>query len=308
MTLEYAHDKLPYRTLIDARGADWRASATGFASTIGLQSGESVAFALRIVPNDYVDVYSDADIDEREHVWIDWTNALLRVRIPGNTIAEATVNANIRDVASFPLLQGAREEWLAPQAGVPLYPALFGRDAFTTGWQAAILDGGELTSAGLSRLARLQSDRVNDWSDEEPGRIPYQVRQGPLARLSLNPYAAYYADVASPMMFIIALAHSFAWSGDKAVVRRQWDTARRIMDWARDSGDRDKDGYLEYFTRSSMGTKNQGWKDSGNAILYDDGTPVPAPLGTAELQGYWFAAQQMMAPLCWVMEDRDGAK
>jgi glycogen debranching enzyme len=35
---------------------------------------------------------------------------------------------------------------------------------------------------------------------------------------------------------------------------------------------------------------------------------VPAPLGTVELQGYWFAAQQMMAALSWVMDDHDGAK
>src|SRR6266513_863042 len=102
----------------------------------------------------------------------------------------------------------------------------------------------------------MQSNRSYEWRDEEPGRIPYQVRQGPLARLDINPYAAYYADYASPMMFIIALAHAFAWSGRKALVKRHWDTARRIMDWAREHGDRDGDGYLEYFTRSTGGTKN----------------------------------------------------
>jgi glycogen debranching enzyme len=154
----------------------------------------------------------------------------------------------------------------------------------------------------------MQTDRTTDWTDEEPGRVPYQMRQGPLARLDINPYAAYYADYASPMMFIIALAHSYAWSGDVAFIRRHWDVTRRIMDWARTYGDNDGDGYLEYRTRSSAGTKNQGWKDSGNAILYDDGTPVPAPLGTCELQGYWFAAQQMMAVLSWALDDRDGAK
>ncbi len=218
------------------------------------------------------------------------------------------MNANIHDIASFPLLQGPRDEWLAPQAGVPLYPALFGRDAFTTGWQAALVDGGALTNAALTRLGRLQSDRLNDWTDEEPGRIPYQMRQGPVARLGLSPYAAYYADYASPMMFIIALAHAYAWAGDRELVRGHWDVARRIMDWSREYGDRDGDGYLEYRTRSSKGTKNQGWKDSGNAILYEDGAPVPAPLGTCELQGYWFAAQQMMAALSWAMDRRDDAK
>jgi glycogen debranching enzyme len=305
---EYAHETLKYATAVEATGADWTSSATGFASTITLRPGETARVGLRVRPVDYVDSYDAADSAEREDAWTKWSDALLRVRVPGNTMVERIVDANIRDLASYAMLQGERDEWLAPQAGMPLYPALFARDAFTTGWQAAVVDGGELTSASLTRFGRMQSNRTNDWTDEEPGRVPYQMRQGPLARLDINPYAAYYADYASPMMFIIALAHSYAWSGDVAFVRGHWDVARRIMDWARTYGDSDGDGYFEYRTRSSAGTKNQGWKDSGNAILYDDGTPVPAPLGTCELQGYWFAAQEMMAVLSWALDDRDGAK
>jgi glycogen debranching enzyme len=79
------------------------------------------------------------------------------------------------------------------------------------------------------------------------------------------------------------------------------------MDWARDYGDMDHDGYLEYQTRSTKGTKNQGWKDSGDAVVYDDGTPVPAPIATCELQGYWFVAQELMALLSWIMGARDDA-
>jgi glycogen debranching enzyme len=305
---EYAHDTLKYATDVEATGADWTSSATGLSSTITLGPGETARVGLRVRPVDYVDSYDDADSAQREEAWTKWSDALVRVRVPGNTSVERIVEANIRDLASYAILQGDRDEWLAPQAGMPLYPALFARDAFTTGWQAAIVDGGELTSASLTRFGRMQTERTTDWTDEEPGRVPYQMRQGPLARLDINPYAAYYADYASPMMFIIALAHSYAWSGDVAFIRRHWDVARRIMDWARTYGDNDGDGYLEYRTRSSAGTKNQGWKDSGNAILYDDGTPVPAPLGTCELQGYWFAAQQMMAVLSWALDDRDGAK
>src|SRR5207247_7819241 len=118
-----------------------------------------------------------------------------------------------------------------------------------------------------------------------------QVRQGPLARLNINPYAAYYADFASPLMFVIALGNAFAWSGDTAFVKRHWDTARRIMDWARSKGDRDGDGYLEYLTRSKDGTKNQGWKDSGHAILYEAGSQVAPLIGRCELRGHWLAAQ-----------------
>jgi glycogen debranching enzyme len=149
---------------------------------------------------------------------------------------------------------------------------------------------------------------VLDWRDEEPGRIPYQVRSGPLARLEKNPYAAYYADFASPLMYVISFANLFAWRGDRDELGRHWDTARRILDWARAYGDRDGDGYLEYVTKSSMGTKNQGWKDSGDAIVYEDGTPVPAPIAPCEVQGYWYAAQLLMAGLAWVKGERRWAR
>jgi hypothetical protein len=94
---------------------------------------------------------------------------------------------------------------------------------------------------------------------------------------------------------------------DSAAREAAQDTVRRILDWAREHGDRDRDGYLEYLTRSSKGTKNQGWKDSGDAIVYDDGSPVPSPIATCEIQGYWYAAQQLMAMLCVAMHDTDGA-
>ena len=141
---------------------------------------------------------------------------------------------------------------------MPLYPAFFGRDAGTAGWQAGYLDRGAMLSAALTKLKRLQSNRFDDWRDEQPGRIPYQVRSGPLAILNL--YSAYYADCASPLMFVISLANLWAWTGDRTHLTGHWDTARRIMDWAGNYGDMDQDGYLEYQTRSSKGAKNQGWK------------------------------------------------
>ena len=237
-----------------------------------------------------------------------WREAFTRVSAPGNRVFERALESNIRDFASFPLLDGDRDEWLSLQAGVPLYPAFFGRDAVTAGWQAGYVDRGDSLEAALTRLGRLQSSRDYAWRDEEPGRIPYQVRCGPLAALDLNPYAAYYADYASPLMYVIALANMYVWSGDRKRLRRHWDTARRILDWARERGDRDRDGYLEYQTRSSQGTKNQGWKDSGDAIIYEDGSLVPPPIATCELQGYWYAAQQLFGLLNRLLGAHDEAR
>jgi glycogen debranching enzyme len=302
----YGHAQLPYRTNVLHNGR-WQLREDRLVTELTLESQQTEELHLRVVPVTNTDDISEAESRERESVLRGWREAFARVDVPGNRLFERMLGNNVRDIASFPLLDGKRDEWLAMQAGMPLYPAFFGRDAVTAGWQAGYLDGGHTLSAALTKLGRLQSDRVDDWRDEQPGRIPYQVRTGPLAILNRNPYSAYYADYASPLMFVISLANLWAWTGNHEHVSRHWDTARRIMDWARDYGDMDRDGYLEYQTRSSKGTKNQGWKDSGDAIIYDDGTPVRPPIATCELQGYWYIAQELMALLSWIMNGREDA-
>src|SRR5438105_2713177 len=309
VSFQYEHAALRYRTTVTAVGqVPWTITDSRIAARVHLDSQQSLELGIRVDASDAHGMAVVDDVLEKERVLAEWRNGFARIEAPGNRVATQIVAANIHDFSSFPLLEGDRDEWLALQAGVPLYPALFGRDTLTAGWQAAWVDGGRTLEASLTRLGRLQSNRVDDWHDEQPGRIPYQIRRGPLALLDLNPYAAYYADFASPLVYVIALGHAYAWTGDQAIVRRHWDTVRRIMDWAERDGDADKDGYLEYHTRSGKGTKNQGWKDSGDAIIYEDGTPVPSPLGTCELQAYWFAAQQMMAVLSWVVGARTDAR
>jgi len=310
LRFRYQHPDLPLETLVTASGGgDWRTEADSrLVARVRLAPQQSERIVLRVAAMDPERRLDAGDVDRRLAHLARWRERLTTIDIPGAGHLERLMRQSASDLEALVMLEGAEDEWLAVQAGIPLYPALFGRDTCTVGWQAAMLDQGAILDASLTTLGRMQSDRVFEWRDEEPGRIPYQVRRGPLARLNLNPYSAYYADFASPLMFIISLAHLFAWTGDKDRLRRHWDAARRILDWAREYGDRDGDGYLEYLTRSSKGTKNQGWKDSGNAILYEDGRPVPAPLATCDLQGYWFAAQQLMSVLSWVTGDRETAK
>ena len=296
----YRHPDLAFKSQI-RYDTKWTWRGDRLVAPLALESQQTEDLTIRVVPLTARDDFGPADILARESALKRWRNQFARVEVPGNRVVERIVASNVRDFASFPLLEGPAEEWLAMQAGMPLYPAFFGRDGVTAGWQAGCVDGGESLSAALRKLGRLQSNRFDDWRDEQPGRIPYQVRTGPLALLNLNPYAAYYADFASPLMFVISLANLWAWTGDKRYVEQQWDTVRRILDWAREHGDLDGDGYLEYQTRSAKGTKNQGWKDSGDAVIYDDGTAVPSPIATCELQGYWYIAQELMGLLCIVM-------
>ena len=303
----YEHAELPFRTEV-RHDAAWTSQGDRLVATLELESGREHTFTVNVVPVRHRHAIGDEQTTQRLSTLQHWRDRFTDVAIPGNRVAEQILRNNVRDLAAFPLLDGPADEWLALQAGMPLYPAFFGRDAVTAGWQAGYVDQGEALAAALTKLGRLQSDRFDDWRDEQPGRIPYQVRGGPLALLNINPYSAYYADYASPLMFVISLANLWAWTGERRHLERHWDTARRVLDWAREYGDMDHDGYLEYQTRSSKGTKNQGWKDSGDAIVYDDGEPVPAPIATCELQGYWYIAQELMALMATVMGATDDAR
>jgi glycogen debranching enzyme len=305
----YTHPELPYRTRVSGAGpGEWHTAFDRIGARLHLAPRDDAELSLHVEPVDY-EPQPDADgIARREQRLRDWVSGFARVEVPRNRVAERIIGRAVADLASFPLLDGEEDEWLAVQAGMPLYPALFGRDSATTTWQAAMLDRGEALDDVLTRLGRLQGARVDDWSDEQPGRIVQSVRREPVARLGKNPFSRYYGDYASPLMYVISIAQLYAWTGEKQCIARHRDTARRVLDWAREYGDADGDGYLEYRSRSTDGAKNQGWKDSGNGIVYDDGRIVPDPIATCELQGYWFAAQQLWAVLSWVLGEREDAK
>jgi glycogen debranching enzyme len=308
LRFRYRQPELPLATTAEADGADWRAERDCLVTKLVLEKGEARTLRLRVRAWDDDDLPDAEGLAARDGVRVQWRSRVARVHTYGRIPFGSMVQQAMDDLGSFALLEGEPAGWLAPAAGAPLYPALFGRDSLTSTWQATVLDRGELLEATLTRLSELQGTAVVPERDEEPGRIIHSLRRGPLARLGLNSFARYYGDFASPFMFVVSLAQLYAWTGDERMVRRHRDTARRILDWAREYGDRDGDGYLEYLTHAKDGPKNQGWKDSGNGIVYEDGRQVPAPIATCEIQGYWFAAQQLFAVLCGALGEMEDAK
>jgi glycogen debranching enzyme len=303
------HQRLALVSDVSVTGAGrWTARPGKLSTRLTLPPQQPREILLSVTASDagpLPDAQSEA---ARRKVVRRWRDEVAALTAPSHGLIARMVTQAVSDLGSFALLEGAPDEWLAPSAGFPLYPALFGRDALTACWQAALFDRGRLLEAALTRLRRLQGTEDDPAHDEMPGRIVHSVRRGPLARTGKNPFDRYYGDFASPLMFVISLAHLFAWKGDGADLLRHWDAARRALDWARERGDRDRDGYLEYLTLAAGGPKNQGWKDSGEGVLYEDGRPVPVPIATCELQGYWFAAQQLGAVLAAVQGHLGDAK
>ena len=157
-TLEHAHEQLPYQTLIHVpRAGDWSARDSRLAARLRLEAGDTRELTLHIDAHDYEGSIESSERLERHAHAQRWLDSFTGITAPGNAIVEETLRCNVRDTASFPLLEGARDEWLTLQAGVPLYPAFFGRDAVTAGWQAGCVDRGQALDAAMTRLGRLQS-------------------------------------------------------------------------------------------------------------------------------------------------------
>jgi glycogen debranching enzyme len=226
-----------------------------------------------------------------ERIRADLTDEMPRLTSSNATVTKAWETAT-RDLASLPY--GLAEGPAMPSAGLPLYLQFFGRDSLTIGWQA-LMATPRLLQDSLAANAAWRGRRIDDWLDEEPGKMIHQARGGPLSVLGIDPFIRYYGDWATPPDFLIMLGQYLAWTGDLPSLHKLLPAARDALDWCERYGDPDGDGFLEYDTRSEHGVKNQGWKDSHDAIVDEHGAVVPNPIATSELQAYWYAGLQQAA-------------
>ncbi len=201
----------------------------------------------------------------------------------------------VADLASMHMLDGTGEARFTPMAGIPKYTALFGRDTLAAGLQSILLT--PVTIAGsLSRVGEWTARGTDDSRDAQPGKVLHQHQRSPLALLGVTPFEAYYGDYSAPALFILGAAAHFAHTGDREAFASVRDNVFATLDWMDRDGDIDGDGLYEYRTLAgAKGIKNQGWKDSGQAILHADGAYVDDPIAVAEVQGLYYAAKQALA-------------
>jgi glycogen debranching enzyme len=185
---------------------------------------------------------------------------------------------------------------LVPTAGIPWFAVPFGRDSLITSMQCLSLRP-SIAAGTLRFLAQRQGKEVNDFRDEEPGKILHEVRSGELARLHRVPHSPYYGSVDATPLFLVALGEYVRWTGDLSLARSLLPNAEAALAWMRDYGDVDNDGFLDYHSRSTEGIRNQGWKDSPDSTSHRDGRPAEPPIALAEVQAYAFAAHREMADL-----------
>ena len=105
-----------------------------------------------------------------------------------------------------------------PAAGLPWFMTIFGRDSILTSLQALPFTS-ELASTTLLALAERQGTRIDDFRDEDPGRILHEMRYGEMTAFEERPHSPYYGNADATMLYVILLDEYERWTGDTKLVR-----------------------------------------------------------------------------------------
>ena len=168
-----------------------------------------------------------------------------------------------------------------PAAGLPWFMTMFGRDSIFTSLQSLPF-APELAATTLRTLGDWQGSRVDDFRDEDPGRILHEMRYGEMAAFEERPHSPYYGSVDATPLYVVLLDEYERWTGDRKLVRELEYEARAALHWIDAYADRMGNGFISYKRRNEQtGLENQSWKDSWNSISYSDGRSAGLPPGDA---------------------------
>ncbi len=215
---------------------------------------------------------------------------------------KVTYRRSLVDLAALrfaPPVSGGRS---LPAAGLPWFMTMFGRDSIFTSLQALPFTP-ELAATTLRALGSWQGSRVDDFRDEDPGRILHEMRYGELTAFEERPHSPYYGCADATALYVILLDEYERWTGDRKLVRELQSEARAALRWIDEYADLLGTGYVWYQRRNEeTGLENQCWKDSWDSISYRDGRLPGFPRATCELQGYAYDAKMRgarLARLVW---------
>jgi glycogen debranching enzyme len=276
----YANGRLSFEIVLD-RGEVWNCC---------------LLYTLEDCDRIYRPPHECADEHHQKHVETlsDWLQAVLKIRCSNEEFYRLYRQA-LEDMAALRLpIVGTDHKVFLPAAGLPWFVAPFGRDSLIVSLQNMLIYP-DFARGSLDILGSLQAKAQDDYRDAEPGKILHEIRYGELAYFKLVPHTPYYGTADATPLYLIALHAAWRATGDNTLLERHLATAEDCLSWIDNYGDRDGDGFQEYQTLSPAGYENMGWKDSGDSVVYPDGSLVKGPKALCELQGYVYDAWLRMA-------------
>ena len=204
---------------------------------------------------------------------------------------KATYRRSLVDLAALRFSPPIAGGQALPAAGLPWFMTMFGRDSIFTSLQALPFTP-ELAATTLRALGDWQGVRLDDFRDEDPGRILHEMRYGEMTAFEERPHSPYYGSVDATPLYIVLLDEYERWTGDRALVRELEVEARAALNWIDEYADLQGNGYIWYRRRNEeSGLENQCWKDSWDSISFRGGDLPGFPRATCELQGYAYDAK-----------------
>jgi glycogen debranching enzyme len=230
-----------------------------------------------------------------------WLDAAPRLECDWDPL-KATYRRSLIDLAALRFSPISAGRHSLPAAGLPWFMTMFGRDSILTSLQALPFSQ-ELAATTLRELGLRQGTRIDDFRDEDPGRILHEMRYGELTAFEERPHSPYYGCADATPLFVVLLDEYERWTGDTRLVRDLELEARAALSWIDEYADLQGNGYVAYQRRNlETGLENQCWKDSWDSISYRDGSLPGFPRATCELQGYAYDAKlrgARLARLVW---------
>ena len=204
---------------------------------------------------------------------------------------KTTYQRSIVDLAALRFSPALAAGDTLPAAGLPWFMTMFGRDSIFTSLQALPFTP-ELAATTLRVLGTWQGSRVDDFRDEDPGRILHEMRYGEMTAFEERPHSPYYGNADATPLYVVLMDEYERWTGDSELVRDFEPQARAALNWIDQYADLLGNGYVSYKRRNEeTGLENQCWKDSWDSVSYHDGTLPGFPRATCELQGYAYDAK-----------------
>jgi glycogen debranching enzyme len=222
-----------------------------------------------------------------------WLARAPRLRSEWQTLS-ATYQRSLVDLAALRYQVLGMQTHL-PAAGLPWFMTIYNRDTILTSFQTLPFTP-EFAFTTLM-LGNQRGKKLNDFQDEEPGKIWQEARLGESTAFEERPLPRFNAADTTPL-WLILLDEYERWTGDAALVRQLEPVARLCLAWIDSYADALGNGYVWYQSRNPARTfENQCWKDSWDAISYQDGRLPNLPRATCELQGYAYDAKVRCARL-----------
>lgn len=188
-------------------------------------------------------------------------------------------------------------------AGTPWFVTPFGRDALITALQTLPV-APALALGTLRYLAAHRGTSTDPITEEEPGKIFHEQRQGELAHRGLIPHTPYYGTVDATPLWILLLKETCTWTGSLAPADELAATLADTLDWVYTATRTGPEDPFIYYDSSDHALTHKAWKDTADSIRNTDGTPADRPLAVAEVQGYAAAALTEGAELLTRLQDR----